>query len=117
MPRVLLCSAKSLFSATEGTFFMRADVERYEVPSLERARKACSENDFELVAIDSTLRSAAELIRSLRRDGRTRHTSIVVVSRDEFDPGELELLDAGANGILRFPPGPGGVGLRISPEG
>ena len=103
MPRVLVCSAKSLAGELAGTFFVRADVEQREVSGFDEARAACSETDFSLVAVESRLPDAARLIRNLRHEPRSRHMSIVVLAGSDFDPGELELLEAGANGILRLP--------------
>ena len=43
---------------------------------------------------------------ALRADAVTRRASIVVLARGDHDPLEVELLEAGANAILRLPPGP-----------
>lgn len=45
------------------------------------------------------------LIRTLRRSATLKRISIVVFSEDDFDPSEVEVLEAGANAILRLPPG------------
>ena len=39
----------------------------------------------------------------LRQDASTRQLSMAVVVRGEFAPTEVDLLEAGANAILRFP--------------
>jgi hypothetical protein len=40
----------------------------------------------------------------LRAESSTRNRSIAVVSAGDFEPEELELLELGANAILRLPP-------------
>ena len=45
------------------------------------------------------------LVRTLRRAPALKRISIVIFSEDDFDPSEVEVLEAGANAILRLPPG------------
>lgn len=60
----------------------------------------------DLVAVDRDLPRAARLVAALREDEATRRASIVVLARGDFDPLEVEMLEAGANAVLRLPPGP-----------
>lgn len=103
MARVLVCATAPLESELADSFFRRADVERRVAATADDASRACADLEFDLVAVDADLAEAEQVIRALRREDRTRNVSIVVISRSDFDPGELELLEAGANGILRLP--------------
>jgi hypothetical protein len=47
--------------------------------------------------------TAADIVKSIRREPATRALSIAVLAPDEFSPKELALLEAGANGVLRLP--------------
>jgi hypothetical protein len=58
------------------------------------------------VIVDRDLPQATELVHDLRADPSTRATSIAVIARGELRGVELELLEAGANAVLRLPPGP-----------
>lgn len=57
----------------------------------------------ELVLVDRGLARAEELVRRLRADESTRALSIAVVARGDFEPAEVELIEAGANAVLRLP--------------
>ena len=48
------------------------------------------------------------LVTALREDPSTRGLSIVVIARGDFDPGEIELLESGANAVVRIPVDRGG---------
>jgi len=43
-------------------------------------------------------------IKNLRKSATQKKISLIVLSEDDFDPSEVELLEAGANAILRLPP-------------
>ena len=60
----------------------------------------------DLVVVDRDLPGAEELIASLREEPSTRRVPIVVTARGEFAVQDVSLLSAGANAVLRFPPGP-----------
>jgi hypothetical protein len=59
-----------------------------------------------VVVIDRDLPWAARVVSALREDPSTRGLSLVIMARGDFDPAEVELLEAGANAILRLPAGP-----------
>jgi len=56
-----------------------------------------------VVVVDRDLPWAGRLVTALREEPSTRGLSIVVVARGDFDPSEVELLESGANAILRLP--------------
>jgi CheY-like chemotaxis protein len=60
----------------------------------------------DIVIVDRELPRSGRLVAALREDPSTRGLSIVVAARGDFDPSEVELLEAGANAILRLPAGP-----------
>lgn len=59
-----------------------------------------------LVVVDRDLPGAEELVHALRDEPATRRVPIVVTARGEFSVCDVSLLSAGANAVLRFPPGP-----------
>ncbi len=106
MAAVLLCSEASFEAELGETLVWRQDIKRRQVQSVDealaQARAACPE----LVIIDRDLPQAFHLIEELRRDLRTRRCSIVIMARTDFEAVEVELLEAGANAILRLPAAP-----------
>jgi CheY-like chemotaxis protein len=106
MPLVLICTQSDLEAELAGTLLWRAEIERHAASSLEEAQMLAVASRPDLVAVDRDLPRGARLIAVLREDGVTRRASIVVLARGEFDPLEVEMLEAGANAVLRLPPGP-----------
>jgi hypothetical protein len=106
MPSVLICATDPLIDELHATPLWREDVERRVANRLEDALTAAVASRPDLIAVASDLPRADRLIMDLRADAKTRTCSIVVISRGEFDPEELHLLEAGANSILRLPAGP-----------
>jgi DNA-binding response OmpR family regulator len=106
MPVILVCSATSLDSDLAKTYLWRADVERHLVTRYEDAMREVLEKRPSLILIDRRFPRAADLVSALRRDETTRSTSVVVAARGDFEPAEVDLLEAGVNAILRLPPGP-----------
>lgn len=106
MSSALICSPEELEPELGGTLLWRREFERHVATRLEDARLLAVAARPAIVLVDRDLTRAAELIAQLRQDPATRALSIAVLSRGDFDPGEVELLEAGANAILRLPPGP-----------
>lgn len=104
MPTVLLCSARDLEPELCHTFLWRDDVKRHVARRLEEALSLALAARPHVVAVDRDLPRAEALISGLRQDPSTRPLSIVILARGDLDPGEVELLEAGANAILRLPP-------------
>jgi hypothetical protein len=106
MPVVLICSRFPLDDHLAGTVVWGDHVERESVSSADEASRRLARGNVNLVLIQRDLIGAVPLVRSLRRQSSTRRLSVVIVAPEEFDSGEVELLEAGANAILRFPTTP-----------
>ena len=106
MPAALICSQGELEPELAHTLLWRRDIERHQAARLEEARVMAVAARPAVVLVDRDLPRAAKLIAQLRQDSATRGLSIAVLARGDFDPSEVELLEAGANAILRLPPGP-----------
>jgi DNA-binding response OmpR family regulator len=88
------------------TVLWRKNVERYPVASFEEARTVAGGGRPDILVVDERIFDAVGVIAQLRREPHTRFVSIVVLARGDFDTAELGMLEAGANAILRLPPGP-----------
>ena len=106
MTAVLICSHGDLDGDLGGTLLCREDIERQVTTKLEEAQMLAVAARPRLVVIDRDLPWAARIVSALREDPSTRGLSLVVMARGDFDPAEVELLEAGANAILRLPAGP-----------
>ena len=106
MAAALICSQQDLQPELGHTVLWRTGIERHVATRLEEARMMAVAARPDIVVVDRDLPRADELIAALRQDPGTRRVSIAVVARGDLDPAELGLLEAGANAILRLPPGP-----------
>ncbi len=106
MAAVLICSPVDLQPDLGQTVLWRTGIERHLARRFEDARTMALAAKPDLVVVDRDLPKADKLIASLREDPCTRRVSIAIVARGDLDPGEVALLEAGANAILRLPPGP-----------
>jgi CheY-like chemotaxis protein len=106
MAAALICSQEDLQPELGHTLLWRTGIERHIATRLEEARMMAVAAKPDIVVVDRDLPRADELIAGLREDPATRRLSIAIVARGDMDPAELELLEAGANAILRLPPGP-----------
>jgi CheY-like chemotaxis protein len=106
MAAVLICSQEDLQPELGHTVLWRAGIERHVARRLEVARTMAVAARPDIVVVDRDLPQAYELVAALREDPGTRRVSVAIVARGDLDPAELALLEAGANAILRLPPGP-----------
>lgn len=106
MVYVLLCSPVGLEAEVHRTLLGRDGIELQVVRSLEEALLIAVAAKPDLVIVDGELPAAERLVATLRQDHFTRHLSVAIVVRGEFDPAELRFLEKGANAVLRMPPGP-----------
>ena len=106
MPAVLICSPVSLEDGLRSTCLWRDGVERHHASRVEEARTLALAARPRLVVVDRDLPGSVELVEALRQDPSTRRLSVAVVVRGEFASMEVDLLEAGANAILRFPANP-----------
>lgn len=104
MTAVLICShAEDLKADLGGTLLWREGIERQVATRMEEARMLAVAARPRLVVIDRDLPWAARIVTALREDPSTRGLSLVVMARGDFDAAEVELLECGANAILRLP--------------
>jgi CheY-like chemotaxis protein len=106
LPTILLCGAPGLEAELEGSAAAAAGIDRHLAARVEDALTLALAARPELVLIDRDLPRAVSLVEGLRSDPSTRRLSIAILARDDFDPGEVAFLEAGANAILRLPPDP-----------
>lgn len=106
MTAVLICSHADVQKDLGGTLLWRDDIERQVVAKMEEARMLAVAARPKLVVVDRDLPWASRILTTLREDPTTRGISMVVIARGDFDPAEIELLECGANAILRLPAGP-----------
>ena len=105
MAVVVICANRSLDRELEGTVLFRSDMERETVRSVGEAQTRLNAGRVALLCLHRNVSGIETLIRNLRKSNTLKRVSIVVLSEDDFDPSEVELLEAGANAILRLPPG------------
>lgn len=104
MAVVILCSHRSLDPDLSATILFRAGIERETVRSTTEVLTRLAAGEVALLGIHRDVPGIEGLIRTLRRSPSQKRVSIVVFSEDDFDPSEVEVLEAGANAILRLPP-------------
>jgi CheY-like chemotaxis protein len=103
MVSALICTQAELEGDLGDTMLWRQDVDRHFATRLEEARTLALAARPSVVVVDRELPWAERLVTALRQDASTRNLSIVVLARGDFDPAEVELLESGANAILRLP--------------
>ena len=106
MAAALICSQEDLQPELGQTVLWRTGIERHVATRIEDARTMAVAARPDIVVVDRDLPRADKLIAGLREDPGTRRLSIAIVARGDLDPSEVALLEAGANAILRLPPGP-----------
>lgn len=106
MTAVLICSHGDVEEDLRGTLLWREDIERQVAAKIEEARMLAVAARPRLVMIDRDLPWAARIVTALREDPSTRGLSLVVMARGDFEAVEVELLECGANAVLRLPAGP-----------
>lgn len=107
MPVALICCPEGADLERElgGTALWRREFMRFAATSIEAAQ-AVAERKPDITLLDRDLEWALPFIQWSRRSDAARGISIAVLARGEVDPAEMEMLAAGANAVLRLPPGP-----------
>jgi CheY-like chemotaxis protein len=103
MASVLICAAALGTHELGRTLLWRKGIERVSSTGREDALLRAAILSPSLIVVDHDLPEAERLVRELRSGDRTRSISIAVVARGDFDAADLQLMEAGANAILRFP--------------
>jgi CheY-like chemotaxis protein len=107
MAIALLCSPAPLDAELARTMVWRRDFVRHHATSLAEAQELVRAEQPTIVVVDRDLPWAERLITLLRRDRSAADLAIVVLARGTVRSAESDLVDAGADGVLRLPPGPG----------
>ena len=107
MLRVLICSEVDLRPLLAPTLVGRQGIEVFRAQRFEDVRLLSATLGPQAILIDRDLPKVRELIERLRQEPSTRDRSLAVLAIGELQPVEIELLEAGANGIFRLPPDPG----------
>lgn len=108
MPSVLICSHQDdLLNELAPTLLGRGGIDRFKAGRLEDARLLAKTTRPGLVLLDRDLPKVRDFLEAFREEPATRNGSIAIVARGDIDPSELELLELGANAILRLPADPG----------
>jgi len=105
MAVVLICANRSLDRELQGTVLFRSGIERENARSVAEVQTRLNAGKVALLCLHRNVTGIENLIRNLRKSATLKRMSIVVFSEDDFDPSEVEVLEAGANAILRLPPG------------
>jgi CheY-like chemotaxis protein len=103
MSSALICSYLSFEEDLRDTFLWRDEIVRRFAGSTDEAYESAQTDKPDLLVVDRDLPAVVRLIRDIRRNPDTRQMSIVAVARTDFEPIEVEILDAGANAVLRLP--------------
>jgi len=106
MIAALICSERVPEPQLGRTVLWRHNIERHFAHELEEGLAKAASTRPNIVMVDRDLPNAARLVQRIREDPRTRRLSVVVFAAGEFDSGDVDLLESGANAILRLPPGP-----------
>jgi len=101
----LVCTAQALDELRD-TVLYRRNVDRRMAHNIAQARAQAAASPPDIIVVDHHLPDAPRLVSELREDPLTRRVSIAVLARGDFDTADVALLQAGANAILRLPPGP-----------
>jgi hypothetical protein len=106
MVLVLVCSERSLEEELAATVAGRGGVERRWATTTAESLELVKADQPGLILVDRDLPEAIRLVQSIRRDPLSRRTSVAIVAHSDFDPCEVDLLEFGANAVLRLPAGP-----------
>jgi len=105
MPSVLICSHhKDLMNDLAPTLLGRDGIDRFRASRLEDATLLAKTTRPALVLLDRDLPKVREFLETFREEPATRNGSIAILAYGDIEPLELELLELGANAILRLPP-------------
>jgi DNA-binding response OmpR family regulator len=102
MVMAVICSPGDVEQELGHTLLWRGGMERRVVRTAEEARSLAPSRP-QLLVLDRDVAGAEALVAQLRTEPGTRAMSIVIMARGDFEAGEIGLLEAGANAILRLP--------------
>lgn len=107
MPVALICCREDagLEADLKGTVLWRREFMRFAAAALGTAQTMAAKRP-DITLVDRDVEWALPFLRWVRGNDAIRGISIAVLARGEVDPAEMEMLEAGANAILRLPAGP-----------
>jgi hypothetical protein len=103
MTVVVISSPVPLEDVLRPTCLWRDGTLRHHTTGATEARALVLAARPRLLVVDRDLPGSVSLVTGLRQDASTRQLSMAVVVRGEFASLEVDLLEAGANAILRLP--------------
>ncbi len=106
MPGILICASESVERELHASPVWRNDLDRAVARNPTEALAQAGVLKPRLIVVDRDLQLSEFLVRQLRVREASRDASILIVAAGEMSSDELGLLDAGANAVLRLPPGP-----------
>ncbi len=106
MATALICAADPLEGELGHTFLWRRDFVRHYAVELRQAQQTVVAERPVIVVIERDLPWAERLVTLLRRDAASRELPIVILARGAVRSSEADLLEAGADAVMRLPPGP-----------
>jgi hypothetical protein len=107
MAVALICSSAPLDAELDQTILWRRDFVRHQATSLAQAQELLQSEPPAIVVVERDLPWAERLITLLRRERSFEDLTVIVLARGTVRAAETDLIDAGADGIMRLPPGPG----------
>ena len=93
MSVVLICSNRPLERDLRDTVLFRSGIVREQLRTAVEAQTRVVAGGVALLAIHREVAGIETLIKTLRRSIAHKRVSIVVLSEDDFDPSEVELLE------------------------
>lgn len=106
MPSILICAGGALPDELRSTILWREGHVHHVAPTADQALRQAFAVHPDLILIDRDLGGALRLLEDLRRNPGTRDTSIAITAHGEISDLELQLLQNGANAVIRLPAGP-----------
>jgi CheY-like chemotaxis protein len=102
--RALIVSLRDLRPELKKTVIGRQGIEVFRVDKFANAKLVGSSLGVQVILVDREFPDAAGFIKQLRKDPATRDRSIAVLAWSARPDADLEVLNAGANAVLRMPP-------------
>jgi DNA-binding response OmpR family regulator len=102
-PVVLICAPNPLADELFDTLLWRTGVERHVASDVDGALLFAVAARPDLVVVDRNLPEAERLVSFIRHDPRLSRTAVAVLSHGARDAGEIGLIAAGADVVLRLP--------------
>ena len=103
MASILICAPDPLTDDLHDTILWRDGNERHVVTSFQDALLMAVAVRPALIVIDRDLPRSLRLVEDLRGDATVHHVSIAIAARGDISDLEIQLLQSGANAVIRLP--------------